>query len=146
MRNVKELSFVTFLAVFAVGIAVTFFVVHHLAVANQAVPSRTPTQIRWLTVHGTLSAVSGIGAMILWALSVWLVSADTSKSNGSRFIILFWTIGPATYFFFEYMVFARLLHPDDLKRTMDFTDLARNIWVALVAVLVAAYVKKLPGE
>ena len=100
-------------------------------------------------VRGILAAVLAIIGIV----AIWLV-ADPSQSSLSntfnKVAIVFWTVVPPAWFFFEYWIFdsekliKRPLEGTNqpiakekfLKSLKDYAEYASKIWVAILAVLV----------
>ena len=56
--------------------------------------------------------------------------------NWQGFILVMWVLGPPIYFFFEYLIKdIRRMSETEMKRLEAYQERARNIWLALAAVL-----------
>ena len=102
---------------------------------------------RW--VRGILAAVLTIVGIV----AIWLLASPSQGSLGNTFntvSIIFWTVVPPAWFFFEYWIFdsEKLIErPRDsttnqpvakekfLKSLKDYADYASKIWAAILAVL-----------
>ena len=60
-------------------------------------------------------------------------------------VLLFgWVIGPPTWLVLEYMIFSSRLDKEAAEHLRHFEELTRNLWLAIVAGLVALYLRKIP--
>ncbi|HEX8835693.1 MAG TPA: hypothetical protein VF748_02060 [Candidatus Acidoferrum sp.] len=102
---------------------------------------------RW--VRGILATVLTIVGIV----AIWLLASPSQGSLGNTFntvSIIFWTVVPPAWFFFEYWIFdsEKLIErPRDsatnqpvakerfLKSLKDYADYASKIWAAILAVL-----------
>jgi hypothetical protein len=100
-------------------------------------------------VRGILAAVLTIVGIV----AIWLFANPSQGSSGNTFntvSIIFWTVVPPAWFFFEYWIFdsEKLIErPRDtatnqpvskerfLKSLKDYADYASRIWAAILAVL-----------
>ena len=100
-------------------------------------------------VRGSLAAVLAIIGIV----AIWLVEDPSQGSLGNTFdkiAIIFWTVVPPAWFFFEYWIFdsekliKRPLEGTNqpvakekfLKSLKEYADYASKIWAAILAVLV----------
>lgn len=100
-------------------------------------------------VRGILAAV----LTIIGIVAIWLVANPSQGSSGNTFntmAIIFWTVVPPAWFFFEHWIFDSeklIKRPLDtnnqpvtkekfLKSLKEYADYANKLWAAILAVLV----------
>jgi hypothetical protein len=95
---------------------------------------------------------NGVGAVLSIALALVSLCAayDTTSSyfgltheNLGKLIVAFWAIVPPGFFWLDWVLFSGHMTDDERKIAKHTHDLARNIWVGLVAVLTFAFFKAL---
>ena len=98
-------------------------------------------------VRGILAAV----LIIFGIVAIWFFASPSQDSwgNFNKVAIIFWTVVPPAWFFFEYLTFDTenlierpLINNQEvdkerfLKSLKDYADYASKIWAAILAVLV----------
>ena len=112
------------------------------------------------SVRGILAAL----LTIIGIVAIWLFADPSQGSLGNSFnkvAIIFWTVVPPAWFFFEYWIFDSknlIARPLDsttnqpvakekfLKSLKEYTDYASKIWAAILAVLVFLFGANLTGK
>lgn len=80
-----------------------------------------------------LSVILAVGSLA-WALGVHQGYCHRSASK-NYLVVGFWILAPPIWFFLEWFYLCEGLPKDQLEWISHTHDLARNIWLALVAVL-----------
>ena len=107
-------------------------------------------------VRGILAAVLAIIGIV----TIWLFVNASQGSLGNTFnkvAIVFWTVVPPAWFFFEYWIFdsEKLIErPFDsstdkekfLKSLKDYADYASKIWAAILVVLTFLFAANMSGK
>jgi hypothetical protein len=79
-----------------------------------------------------------------WGYAVLRWLAGLSHEGLGKLLIGFWLIAPPVFFWVDWVRFCRNMQPDDRKITEHTHDLARNIWIGLVAILAVLFAVRLP--
>ena len=89
--------------------------------------------ITWISI-GLAAATIVTAAMLLCS------NASVTKQDG-KYLVAFWLLAPPLWFFYEWVLLAREpnVSQDKLDHVKQLHELARNIWLAVVAVLVAIF-------
>jgi hypothetical protein len=90
-----------------------------------------------------------MASVFLAGLSVWAALDESSQLGApdhktlGKFIVAFWAIVPPVFFWWDWVHFCRDMKPDAPERDVakHTHDLARNIWLGVVAVLTFAFFK-----
>jgi len=63
-----------------------------------------------------------------------------------KFIVAFWMLTPPVIFWIDWVCFCRHLTVKEKNVAKHSHDLSRNVWLALVGVLVVAFKLGMPGQ
>jgi hypothetical protein len=85
----------------------------------------------WISL---LSVIVGVGSLA-YAVCVGQNAPDATK----RILVGFWLLAPPIYFWLDWHVLCRNIPSDNTDSVKHIHDLSRNIWVALVVVLIALF-------
>jgi hypothetical protein len=73
------------------------------------------------------------------SLIIALVHKQGDSVRTGHVIVGFWTLVPPLWFWIEWMYLTRGMTPEQLEDIKHTHDLSRNIWLALLAVLIALF-------
>lgn len=86
-----------------------------------------------------VSAVLALLSVTVAVVLQFFADEDLRKGVGYVFVGM-WVLGPPIWFFYEWVVLCRdLKDKEERDRIKHIHELARNIWIALVVVLVALF-------
>jgi hypothetical protein len=105
--------------------------------------SLRPT-LNW--VFGTAAALAaGYTFYLVWA-RLGTIPKDPNIREAltacEKFLVAFWIVGPPVYIWAEWVLFAGNMTKDDRETAKHTHDLARNIWLAVAAVILYAFFGK----
>jgi len=89
--------------------------------------------------------------LAIWSLRQAFNPASTfgpwTHEELGQVLVCFWGLVPPLFFWLDWVVLCSTLPANDAQRDVakHTHDLARNIWVALVAILAVAFAIKIPG-
>ncbi len=90
---------------------------------------------------GTFRIIKFLGAIVAVAAAVYSLSVHDAPASRKKAILLFWLIGPPTFFYLEYFFQAPLLSGDDLTQFKDLQSSAGKVWAGIAAALGLMYFK-----
>jgi uncharacterized membrane protein YhaH (DUF805 family) len=93
-----------------------------------------PTRDGINRVLGLISAALAI-ASLLYAMKYGKAASDGLK----KWIVGFWILVPPVYFWFDWVALCRDIPAANVSGVKHLHDLSRNIWLALVVILIALF-------
>jgi hypothetical protein len=97
---------------------------------------------------GWLGVILAASTIVVVACGLLNYSAESQKEQLKRLVLgplVFWTLVPPMFFWFDYFVLWHLDKASDDRQFADLSefkhgqDVSRNLWLAMVAVLAAIY-------
>ena len=85
-----------------------------------------------------LAALASLGMGLDFFMHGWAV-------NHAKLLVGSWVIFPPVFFWLDWVVFCRDLPAKELDAAKHTHEVSRNIWLALIVVLVALFEIKWPG-
>lgn len=101
-----------------------------------------------VTLMSIVSALAAIATLIFFLQLPGPPLPKAPPAAGrdlARMLIGLWVLAPPLWFWIEWVVWSPSLGAHESERVQHLHDLARNIWIAFVAVLVALYTGTIPG-
>ena len=102
----------------------------------------TKSNYNWMV--GALAAILGPVSLFI-ALKPSIVFDFCSRACIGKSMLTFWLLIPPVFFWLDWVVFSRNFTPAQREVAQHTHDLSRNVWLALVASLVAIFGLTLGG-
>jgi hypothetical protein len=103
-----------------------------------------PTARFWFNlICGTTAAIGAV-ASLLFALRYFGTQDVARRKELGQLIIGFWVLIPPIFFWVDWVFFCRGLSAQALDGAKHTHELSRNIWLALIVALIAAFEIKWP--
>ena len=100
------------------------------------------TRDQFNVVGGTIAAIAAAASLVL-AASKGSMPKDTADHIG-KIAVAVWAILPPAFFWIDWVFFCGGLTPAERDIAKHTHDLARNIWLGLLAVLTLGFFKLVP--
>jgi hypothetical protein len=120
------------------------------ATAEASRSTRQPLRILGFLASEFIAAVLSIFLLGISAYVAYASRVDNWPEEYRKFVGYFvvggWALGPPLYLWADWIWYARYLKGEDLENMKYTHEVSRNIWLAVVVALAAAYDIKWPGE
>jgi hypothetical protein len=93
---------------------------------------------RYNYICGALGVLFGVLSLCAAFIASPTMGHDSREQLG-KFVVGFWVLIPPIFFWVDWVKYSRGLSKDQLDKVKHTHDLSRNIWLALVVLLVSLF-------